>query len=92
MPDGLTSASEKQIFSHFLPFGVCSTRCVKDKIQDLLDDNEYTTNVEVTEEYIDSDKLALLKAKREIENRLVSTGEKPNLRESPPPRRNFGLR
>jgi hypothetical protein len=52
-------------------------------IQDLLDDNEYTTDVEVAEEYIDSAEGTLLKAKREIENRLVSTGEKPNFAEEP---------
>jgi hypothetical protein len=37
-------------------------------IQDLLDDSEYTTDVEISEEYIDSAQRALLKAKREIEN------------------------
>jgi hypothetical protein len=40
-------------------------------IQDLLDDSEYTTDVEVAEEYIDSTEPALLKAKWEVENRPV---------------------
>ncbi|PNF29782.1 hypothetical protein B7P43_G10691 [Cryptotermes secundus] len=47
-------------------------------IQALLDNSEYTTDVEVSEEYIDLAKQASLKAKQEMENRLVSTGEKPN--------------
>jgi len=34
-----------------------------DSIEDLLEDNEYTANVEACEEYIDSAKRALLKAK-----------------------------
>jgi hypothetical protein len=52
-------------------------------MQDLLDDSKYTTDVEVCEEYIDSTKQALLKAKREIKNRPVSTGEGPNFAEEP---------
>jgi hypothetical protein len=47
-------------------------------IQDFLDDNEYMTDVEVAEEYINSAERALLKAKQEIENRPILTGEKPN--------------
>lgn len=52
-------------------------------IQHLQDDKEYTTYVEVVEDYIDLAKRALLNAKREVENRLVSTGEKPNFAEEP---------
>jgi hypothetical protein len=48
--------------------------------------------VEKSEEYIDSAKRALLKAKREIEIRLVSTGVKPNFADEPSPGRPFGLR
>jgi hypothetical protein len=47
-------------------------------IQYLLEDSEYTADVSKSEEYIDSAKRAILKAKREIENRLDSTGEKVN--------------
>jgi hypothetical protein len=53
-------------------------------IQDLLDDNEYMTDVEVAEEYIDSAKRALSKAKQGIENRPTSTGKKPNFAEEQP--------
>jgi hypothetical protein len=44
-----------------------------DSIQDLLDDNEYTADVEVCGEYLDSAKRAILKAKQEIGRRLVSS-------------------
>jgi hypothetical protein len=47
-------------------------------IQDLSDDNKYTTDVEVSVEYMDSAERALLKAKRDMEKRLVSTGERPD--------------
>jgi hypothetical protein len=49
-------------------------------IQDLLEDS---ADVETCEEYIDSSKRALLKATREIECRLASSGEKLNLTEVP---------
>jgi hypothetical protein len=41
-------------------------------IQDLLEDREYTDDVETCEEYIDSVKRALLKTNQEIGRRLVS--------------------
>jgi len=44
-----------------------------DSIQDLLEDSEYTADVEACEEYIDSAKRALLKAKQEIGRRLASS-------------------
>jgi len=44
-----------------------------DAIQDLLEDREYTVDVETCEEYIDSAKRALLKANQEIGRRLVSS-------------------
>ena len=42
-------------------------------IQDLLEDREYTDDVETCEEYIDSVKRALLKTNQEIGRRLVSS-------------------
>jgi hypothetical protein len=52
-------------------------------IQDLLEDSEYTTDVQVAEDYIDLSVRALLTAKWEMENRPVSTGERPNFAEEP---------
>jgi len=59
-----------------------------DSIQDLLEDGEYTADVEVCEEYIDSAKRAILKAKQEIGRRLASSAVNPSVSElpSPPPR------
>jgi hypothetical protein len=52
-------------------------------IQDLLEDSEYTADVETCEGYIDSTKRTLLKATWEIENRLASSVEKLNLADRP---------
>jgi hypothetical protein len=49
---------------------------IDNDIQDLLDENEYTTDVEVAEEYSEV-------AKREMENRPVSTGERRNFAQEP---------
>jgi hypothetical protein len=49
-----------------------------DDTQDLLDNIEYTTDVEVSEGYAESAKRTLFDTKEEMENRRVSTGEKPN--------------
>jgi len=46
---------------------------LNDAIQDLLEDREYTVDVETCEEYTDSAKRALLKANQEIGRRLVSS-------------------
>jgi hypothetical protein len=54
-----------------------------DSIQDLLEDNEYTTDVEVCEEYLDSAKRAILKANQEIGRRVASSATNLSLSELP---------
>ena len=54
-----------------------------DSIQDLLEDGEYTADVEVCEEYIDSAKRAILKANQEIGRRLTSSAVNPSISELP---------
>ena len=54
-----------------------------DAIQDLLEDREYTVDVEACEEYIDSVKRALLKANQEIGRRLASSAANLNISELP---------
>jgi len=54
-----------------------------DSIQDLLEDGEYTADVEVCEEYIDSAKRAILKANQEIGRRLASSAVNPSISEFP---------
>ena len=54
-----------------------------DAIQDLLEDEEYTVDVETCKEYIDSAKRALLKANQEIGRRLVSSAAYLSLSELP---------
>jgi hypothetical protein len=48
-------------------------------IQDILRDNEYTADVETCGEDISSAKREILKATRDVESRLTSSGEKLNL-------------
>ena len=55
-----------------------------DSIQDLLEDSEYTADVEACEEYIDSAKRALLKAKQEIERNMASSAVKLSVSKLPP--------
>jgi hypothetical protein len=50
-----------------------------DAIQDLLEDREYTVDVEACEEYIDSAKRALLKANQEIGKGLASSATNLNI-------------
>jgi hypothetical protein len=52
-------------------------------IEDLLEDREYTADVETCEEYIDSAKRALLKANEEIVRRLASSAANLNIAELP---------
>ena len=54
-----------------------------DAIQDLLEDREYTVDVETCEEYIDSAKRSLLKANQEIGRRLASSAANLNIAELP---------
>ena len=54
-----------------------------DSIQDLLEDSEYTADVEVCEEYIDSAKRAILKANQEIGRRLASSAASLSISELP---------
>jgi hypothetical protein len=44
-----------------------------DAIQDILEDREYTADVETCEEYIDSAKPAVLKTNQETGRRLASS-------------------
>ena len=55
-----------------------------DAIQDLLEDCEYTLDVETCEEYIDSAKRALLKSNQEIGKRLASSTANLRVAELPP--------
>ena len=60
---------------------------LNDSIQDLLEDSDYTADVEACEEYIDSAKRALLKVKQEIGRRLASSAANLSVSElssSPP--------
>ena len=54
-----------------------------DSIQDLLEDSEYTADVEVCEEYIDSAKRAILKGNQEIGRRLASSAASLSISELP---------
>ena len=54
-----------------------------DFIQDLLEDSEYTADVEVCEEYIDSAKRAILKANQEIGRRLAFSAASLRISELP---------
>ena len=54
-----------------------------DYIQDLLEDSEYTAEVEICEEYIDSAKRAILKANQEIGRRLDSSAANFSISELP---------
>ena len=54
-----------------------------DDIQDLLEDREYTVDVETCEEYIDSAKRALLKANQKIGRRLVPSASNLSVSELP---------
>jgi len=54
-----------------------------DAIQDLLEDHEYTVDVETCEEYIDSAKRALLKVNQEIGRRLASSAANLRVAELP---------
>jgi hypothetical protein len=54
-----------------------------DAIQGLLEDREYTVDVETCEEYINSAKRALLKANQEIGRRLVSSAANLSVSELP---------
>jgi hypothetical protein len=54
-----------------------------DAIQDLLEDREYTVDVETCEEYVDSVNLALLKANQEIGRRVALSAANLSVSELP---------